>query len=462
MAQLMPRMQVSDEQYEGRTTATSKGLLDLLLKHQAVLIVVLALVLGMFYALSIPSLQGFDEEAHLAYVNWIARGQGLPNQYDRNDSPGYEGLQFPTYYIIAGSIIGLLSNGDGIRYTAVSAPTGRITYHRDLVRAWFHDPASRRLFYLLRSFGVICFVLSVAISLKVGQLLWPNSSYWSLLPALFIALLPQLAFDCATVNNDGLVICFSTAAVYWIVRLIKGGGRWDSLLFGLFVGLAVATKKDALFLFAATPLVLWVQSRRFSVPLSELAVRATLACTAIAAMCGWVFVRNYILYGSFLAEDMEQQSVYWIIHNKTFADPYFETVFPTALYRSFFVHFGRTIVPPAWVYDGYGLLMLVALAGLIALIRSRVELALVAVIGLTLLVTLLVGVACYNLHFSQPQGRFLFPAIAAIAVLLTLGIERLCAMLPEKTAQVVKFLVSSYIAIAAGVCSYTLLGCYYG
>ena len=68
--------------------------------------------------------------------------------------------------------------------------------------------------------------------------------------------------------------------------------------------------------------------------------------------------------------------------------------------------------------------------------------------GLVLLVTF-GAVFYYNLIYTQPQGRLLFPALGAIAVLMAVGLKHLSSWMKPQSARRVLFaaLVCAFLAI---------------
>jgi hypothetical protein len=104
----------------------------------------------------------------------------------------------------------------------------------------------------------------------------------------------------------------------------------------------------------------------------------------------------------------------------------FVGVFFWELFRSFIGVFGLlTLQLPGPFYDGYALLMGLAALGLLChqvQDKSRAADVWVACgfIGLCL-----AGIVYYNLTYSQPQGRFLFPVLSLIALLLGRGLGTL-------------------------------------
>ena len=94
--------------------------------------------------------------------------------------------------------------------------------------------------------------------------------------------------------------------------------------------------------------------------------------------------------------------------------------FATTTFHSFWAQFGwMALVAPPRLYWAWALLSLAAVAGLA---RQRQWLARPTTrLVLATLVTAVLAYIGYNLSFQQFQGRYLFPALAPIAILLVGG-----------------------------------------
>ncbi len=88
----------------------------------------------------------------------------------------------------------------------------------------------------------------VLLTLQIGRL-FCEDSLWQVIPGVFVTTLPQFIFNCAYINNDPLNNLFTTAAIYYGLRLITAKQPdGDALRLGLYTGLSLCTKKTGLFL----------------------------------------------------------------------------------------------------------------------------------------------------------------------------------------------------------------------
>ena len=105
------------------------------------------------------------------------------------------------------------------------------------------------------------------------------------------------------------------------------------------------------------------------------------------------------------------------------------------MWRSFIGLFGwMNVMMPERVYNGYLGLTVLALAGFVlAVMRRRVSipvaLLLVATCGVAL-AAVFVGI---NLGYTQAQGRYMFPALAALGTMFGIGLSTLPGWRPVAT-----------------------------
>ena len=141
---------------------------------------------------------------------------------------------------------------------------------------------------------------------------------------------------------------------------------------------------------------------------------------------GWYFARNQALYGDPLATEMEKATLGPLVQEKALTSPYFTGPFRREFSRSLVGVFGwmQLEVPPA-VYRLY--LFLVGAAGVGFLLWTRGGRAppARAVFGALFVLACGAGIIAYNLTYSQPQGRFLFPVLSLLAIALSAGLREL-------------------------------------
>jgi hypothetical protein len=273
-----------------------------------------------------------------------------------------------------------------------------------------------------------------------------------MLAAAVVAFNPQFLFTSALVTNDMLLTALS-AGLFWLCIATTAAGATVgnraigntsfgrpivnrqlvivNVLAGVLFGLALLTKQSALLL---GPLLLWWGWTISGGNWRRVALHTALWLGTALLVAGWWYVRNWQLYGdllgladfraSYATQPFDWRS--WSAWGSALAQ----------LYGSFWARFGwLSLHPPAWVLWCSGVLVWLALAGGGHLLppssagplspadeargfRSLwTPMYMLPLLALAWVVSfaLVAGLVAW-------QGRFLFPALPAIALLLAAGL----------------------------------------
>jgi 4-amino-4-deoxy-L-arabinose transferase-like glycosyltransferase len=423
----------------------------------------LYLLLAVGYNLATPFGAPPDERPHSFYVEHLATKRSLP-VLRREQRDAYEAHQPPLYYLLclpAWWVSRALPEGN---------PTG----------AWPREKTLRLVSTLVGAAGLLLIA-------RLGMLLCPESSALALGATAFAAFLPMRLATAAAVGNDLLAELVFTATLLLLATAIRDGiTRRRILALGITLGLGLLTKSTCILLFpiAAMGLAL-ATSRRVDSPRpcggSRSPIRqfvaALLGTFAVALLVGgWWLARNQLLYGEvFVARTFERyfqdtaRPEFFLRRGLTFGQYLLFVVIPLT-FESFWGIFGHMQIPmkPPSLYLLLLAPSLAAIGGLARAYRRRAaapegepgrgtgfDSAARAVWGLLVVAWLLVAAAFlrFNTAFFQAQGRYLFPAMAPIALLFTLGLQSLG---PARWRPGVA------LAIAAGMfllAVYALFGC---
>jgi 4-amino-4-deoxy-L-arabinose transferase-like glycosyltransferase len=341
-----------------------------------------------------PAWQNPDEPAHFTYVAFVATTSGLPVLQPGDwDSALLERLK-----------TGRLQPGDdinAIRYESWQPPL----YYLIAAPVYALGPPDTAL-YRLRAFDLVLGGVTLLLGyLVAGEVLAPQLA--AAVP-MAMAGVPMFTAISASVSADPLANLLAAATSLALLR------RWHAIAVGLLIGLGLLTKLElAIFL----PLALgWLVLR--SPPRWREAV--LLLVTVGFLLTPWL-IHQITSYGPFDPLALARHSA--VVTDQPrfagFSGAWLQQ-FATVSFHSFWAQFGwMAIVAPDRLYWIWGALTGLAVVGLIwqrsslgnsawRLLLATVVLAFVAYVG-------------YNLNFVQYQSRYLFTALAPIAILLVRG-----------------------------------------
>ncbi|HWP47283.1 MAG TPA: hypothetical protein VNM22_08995 [Candidatus Limnocylindrales bacterium] len=298
-------------------------------------------------------------------------------------------------------------------------------------------------FYLVRGISLGFGLVTLLLSYLIARELLRNESERIAAVLAFIGLLPQFDLVTTSVNPDSLANLLATGVIYLLILLIRDGISMPRLIllsFGILLGLM--TKRTVFMTLPlagiALLLVSWNHLRhkglRFWVLTLYKVVNVVLLLAGLYALGIWYFPEAIqtlsqrvipVLYAIpvFLSKFLFQPPV-----------PQIKMVL-LHLFQSFWYTFGWMKYPLAdpW-YLGLQILCILSLTGLmifwIRVFQRKIRMETWQLQGLLILIF-----ACFLVFFGTfldsggftifTQGRYLFPAISAFAILGVLGLYQL-------------------------------------
>ncbi len=453
------------------------------------------ILLGLLYSLVTPVFEASDEIYHYPVVKHIADGEGLPIQ-DPSVKTAWaqEGSQPPLYYLVAALATFWIDTGnlDELLWRNPHSNIGipladgnkNMVVHTAQENFPWHGAALA--VHLIRLLSVLLGAATVYLTYRIAMAVFPGNAALALGAASLTAFNPMFLFISASVNNDNLAIALSSLALLQMILLVKRHSlkaqvfftsKKACLLLGVTLGLAALTKLSALGLIplavlAAAVIALrqWLRSEGTpgaSPPpglgtsqaartkpfhaLASIAVAfardSALILLPVAAIAGWWYVRNWQLYG----DPTGLNAMLAIAGTRPSSPGLWGLVRELEGFRiSYWGLFGAVnVLMDNWVYGALNTLMAVAALGLalaaLRALRARrfnLEFCLVALWPAIVLAAL---VRWTSLTLAS-QGRLMFPAIAALSLLLILGLS---ALWPRKnTAALAAGLAGLLFALA--------------
>ncbi|MCL4237950.1 MAG: DUF2142 domain-containing protein [Anaerolineae bacterium] len=396
----------------------------------AALAVILAayLALAGLYAVRTPDWQAPDEPAHYNYVRQIADEGRLPviapgdwqQDYqehlkasgfdpallDRLDTVQYEDHQPPLYYLLQAPVYAL-SGGDLLALRLVSALLGAGA----VIGAW-----------------------------AVVRTALPGRPILALASAGFVAFLPQRLSIAASVNNDALADLVVALTLWTAVGYLRAAPRAHPLALGVLAGIALITKTTVYFLAGIVVLAALLRWRRERWPRRVAAAHLAAAILPALLIGGVWWARNLDTYGGTDFTGLARHDAVTVGQVRT--DEYIEDTLGDSeqqyvenlvrtTFHSFWGQFGWMAVPlPATVYRALWLITGGLLAGAaIYAWRERLPRALdgpgrdALIVFAAVILLVSAAFLLYNREFVQFQGRYLYPALIPLALIVAAGLR---------------------------------------
>jgi Dolichyl-phosphate-mannose-protein mannosyltransferase len=383
-------------------------------------LVVLYFVLATGYNMAVPLYEAPDEHSHVAYVDHLQRNgeiPDIPRIYEAVGPPFYHASGAAVLKVIGFSppFIGLTENPNG-------APDKNL---------WLHTPSENDLPYrgpvlsihVLRGVSTIYGAGTIVLIYLIALLMFPGRPLLAWAAAANTALLPMFAFVGGSVMNDTAVAFFGAAAVYAILRVVKEGSALWVLLAAACLALGFLTEGSMIVVAVTCALALVLS------PLSWKGRGLALAALVAAplAVAGWFYIHNLVEYGAIYPVEEISDG---LGPPRALDDLIYREVFFDSLQESYWYVGGWMNVRLGGViYQFLNVVAGMTVAGVIVMvIRNR--LTAFQRRGLVLMGALFAAAMVEVVYISarislEAQGRFLFVAQPAIALLFALGINAL-------------------------------------
>ena len=382
----------------------------------------LFLVCATLWSLMVPPFETPDETGHARYVNFLAAERRLP--VAGAEARG-EAHQPPLYYIIVAAA------GELLRLTPIPLEPARnasfLWYGGTDENKYQHGAdelpplsGSLRGLHGLRLISILLGASTVLLIHRLASsMLTPAEA---LLAAALAAFLPQFTFIAASLNNDNLANALCAAAILLLVLAVESPRTILWVGAGALTGVAMTAKFTSLVLVPCALLSIFMASRasRLGRGAGFSASRAGIQFLAPAiAIASPLLIRNAVTMGDPLGMTAQIATLPQLLDRKGPLSAYFILEFPVVLFESFWGRFGwMSLRLPDAIYLALVLPAAAAVIGLLLAARqmSRRHLLLAAIVALQL-----GQIVAFNLTFTQAQGRFLFPALGPIVVLMCAG-----------------------------------------
>jgi 4-amino-4-deoxy-L-arabinose transferase-like glycosyltransferase len=455
------------------------SVVTLLRRHGGIALILAGfLALATLYSVTTPIFESPDEIWHYPVIQHIATGHGLPIQ-----EPGtgqlwqQEGSQPPLYYLLGAAATFWIDTSDLPQrlwnnphaHIGIPLADGNKNVIVHTVAEDFPYRGTVLAVHLIRLLSVLLGAITVLLTYRLALAVFPGRVALAAGAAAVCAFIPQFLFISGSVNNDNLVTTLAALALWQVVRLLQGDNSPGHLLrLGIVIGLAALSKLSGLGLLvlAAASLVMVSWQRR---SLRLLLQGGVLVIAPVVLLAGWWYARNWTLYGDPTGINVMLD----VIGRRPQLASMRQLLAEAEGFKiSFWALFGAVnVLAESWVYRVFDLLTILALLGLLllwarwlqgwfSLARSRLAESRTTDKGLKTkdqkqlaLLALWLGVVFASfVRWTQmtmaSQGRLLFVALPAIAILFFTG---LTAWVPRRYTGVVAALVGMLFFITAAI-----------
>ncbi|MCS7287262.1 MAG: glycosyltransferase family 39 protein, partial [Anaerolineae bacterium] len=425
-------------------------------KRNGIAIIVGAFIsLAFLYAWVNPILESPDAIWHFEYILHLAQGKGFP-RYSGSPLPmQQEASQPPLYYILAAPLVSIISIEDKSEVIAHNphAAVGLPLHPYGNKNVLAHCPDERFSFYgtvlavrLAALLSISLGAITVYFSYRAARLLFGKESPLALLSAAFVAFNPQFIFLSASLNNDNLVTALATILFYLTLFFFdRPPSRSQLFLAGVLFGLIAIAKLNGLvviFPLLISLAMTALRSHRFR----DFVYWAFIAGGVAFIIGGWWYIRNLLIYG-----DPTGLKVMFAMFPPRERPPNWQEILYNfeGVRKSYWAVFGWfNIVVHPWIYSALDWWMLIGIVGFILFLamvlpeNGEKKLFLWLLTFFWALMYLLALV--FWTYKSYPQGRMLFPALAAFSAIWVSGWN---SILPERWGK--RVIILSAFALAA-------------
>jgi hypothetical protein len=407
------------------------------------------LLLGLAYSVVNPLHEATDELRHYRFIRHLIQLDTLPVQGGLSCST--QGHHPPLYYATAALFTGWIDTGREVCHEPPGNPFWAYRYWevgRDNKNQYLHGidetfpwRGEALSAHLARIVNLLLGAGAVWLTWATARVIWPTRPALAAGSAAFIAFNPMFLYMAAAINNDVIAALAGAAITYACVRLLfdERGLTWQwGAWLGFLYGVALLSKFNlAAIIVVIEAAVTWIAWRRGQ--WRQWLVVNSLIVGVTGLLAGWWFVRNMILYGE--PTGFERLTELWGVRDPRDSLGLAVSELPYA-WTSLWGRFGYGQIPlPTIIYAGLFVVLLLSVAGyLITFYRrwsykrtgeseptvnsSQLHPIIPALLILTLNVALFFAVLFNYLLVSPagPMGRFFFPALPSLAILMFYGL----------------------------------------
>jgi hypothetical protein len=401
-------------------------------------LLVVHIVLGIYYAVTIPIFESYDEIGHYRFVRYVADERRLPDPTKPLIAENDETHQPPLYYLLAAIPLTLADLGEDTSPKLnphmwsgpVQGGANRVV----------HDPLAERWPYrgttlavrLARLASVLIAAFGLLFTYAAARTAFPDDPWVRWGATWLAAFWPQYRFLSAVITND-IMVTVCGAAVTWLLLKVVARDRPslpDMAALGLATALALLAKNNALGLLPPVLVVVGLTFLRSQSAHRKRLLLSLVGAAAVSAVAiGWWYARNINSGVGALGRYRSFSILLATVRRGFLADPSrwrtllpaFATALPT-LWASF--GWGNISLPEwvSWSALGWSTLAMLALFAWLVRRQARGQTWRVWVLLLVIVSVSAISVThIVSLGARIVPGRYLLPALPALCILLAKG-----------------------------------------
>ena len=424
----------------------------MLMKRIKVVLFLFVFIQGIFYVFLIPPGQSPDEWHHFGYGVVLSKGgKTIPTAYEGVDKKivelmasfhawKYQNMPRPDVLPNKYSEIAIFGGVSGsIKDMSFRAPLYYVISSFLIKGTKINGFLNQ--FYLIRGFSLILFLLSVYFTYLSARILFKDNPLYCFAAVSFVSFLPQFVIISTSVNPINLAVFLETIFIYIMILSLHKRKILLVVLFGpLIIALGFFNHRAALFMippFLVLLLIYFVNSLKNKRELLKISI---IFLGIIFSFFALYLVANHSFPG--LLNIVHDSSIKARINEMNRFIDYISTAHLKSLSVSLYDFFKTFWYYSGWLRFGYlpdvySILTAICLLSFLGLLKylyhiisrknykESVDLpSFLILIAAGLPIILGTIIRCIPIHYS-PQGRYIFPAICALAVLFVLGLKEI-------------------------------------
>ena len=393
-------------------------------KHIKIAYVIIITAIVILFAIVQPINAGPDEVMKMDICKYIA-------QYNKLPHGGEDAVRDITWGISYGftPILSYIFGGIFMKITGI--------FTQDM----------HSLYVSARLVSCICYCIMGIFVIKIGDKLFKNKYYkWTFIT--LTTMLPQVLFLGSYINNDAIALMSIAIIIYaWILGMENKWQIKTCVMLAVGIGICALSYYNAYGYILTSAIIFVVYYLINKLDYKEMLKKGILISVITFAICGWWFVRSYIIYdGDILGmKTTDEYAEKYAIdelkpsHRETpentgvnLYDMLIEKKWLQQTAKSFIaVYGGMEIGMPNYIYMYFFLIFIIGAIGIILTIcniKNILKLDYNKKIILTIfLINIIIpfALSIYYSYFSdfQPQGRYIMPMLIPFMFYVTKGIE---------------------------------------